>query len=104
MFAAAERKIVDIALDEVQRTVEVRTCVVPLLVDVEHESAIVAALPGHPLLPGKRRREFQSCPEAPVELDLQRVVIRGETLVKQSGPRGSRILRLPPAARPDHLA
>ena len=73
MLAFAEGQFVDVALNEIQRAVEIRPGVVPAkaLAGIEIEPAIVAALEVHGLLPGERRGQTEAADEPPVELDLQ---------------------------------
>ena len=70
----AEWQFINVALDKVQRSVEIGAGVVALLADVKVQTAVIAALIIHGLLPGKCGRNSQSGRETAVQFHLEGVI------------------------------
>src|SRR5713226_7051565 len=98
-----EWELVDIALNIVQRTVEIGSGVIPLLIDAENQSAVVATLEVHGFAPGERSGYAQAACERAVQLYLQCVVAGRISLKILSAGGDTRILRLALRTQADDL-
>ncbi len=88
-LALSKRQIVHNTLHKGMRAIEVVPRVIPALVDIEREAAIVARLKAHAFAESVGRSDRKTSRKPPVEFHLQGVVAGGESRKEEIRARSS---------------